>query len=161
MYATAKTLMSHPVITLQPEMTCEEAIDILITHRIGGAPVVNRQGGLIGVLSLHDVLKSGMAFSASGGDYFSESVIDRMLAQEGFHLEIPTQGFVSDFMTRQVFIAEPDTPVAELAQRMREQRIHRLIILDPRNQKPVGIVSTFDLLRALIALSDPATPVNT
>jgi CBS domain-containing protein len=46
-----------------------------------------------------------------------------------------------------VFVS-PATRIGELAQRMLDAHIHRAIVVD-RNQKPVGIVSTTDILAAV------------
>ncbi|MCS7173996.1 MAG: CBS domain-containing protein [Armatimonadetes bacterium] len=56
----ARDIMTKDVITLDPSMTVEEAADVLIRYRIHGAPVVDREERLVGMVSLVDlVAKSG------------------------------------------------------------------------------------------------------
>ncbi|MDR5709736.1 MAG: CBS domain-containing protein [Armatimonadota bacterium] len=56
----ARDIMTKDVITLDPSMTVEEAADVLIRYRIHGAPVVDSQERLVGMVSLVDlVAKSG------------------------------------------------------------------------------------------------------
>jgi CBS domain-containing protein len=56
----ARDIMTKDVITLDPSLTVEEAADVLIRYRIHGAPVVDQEERLIGMVSLVDlVAKSG------------------------------------------------------------------------------------------------------
>lgn len=53
--------------------------------------------------------------------------------------------FVSDLMTRNPVMVEPDTPVTEAQVLMRRERVHRLPVVDKAG-KLVGLVSDKDLL---------------
>jgi CBS domain-containing protein len=55
-------------------------------------------------------------------------------------------------MTPEVYTVAEDTPVAELAETLVEEHVHRLLVL--REEKVVGIVSTSDLLGLLIEEED-------
>jgi len=48
--------MSKDVILLTPEMEVQEAADILVRYRIHGAPVVDANGMLVGMVSLVDLV---------------------------------------------------------------------------------------------------------
>ncbi|MDR5684314.1 MAG: CBS domain-containing protein [Armatimonadota bacterium] len=52
----ARDVMTQEVITLTPDMTVGEAADVLVRYRIHGAPVVGEDGGLIGMVSLVDLV---------------------------------------------------------------------------------------------------------
>ncbi len=52
------------------------------------------------------------------------------------------------FMTTDPVTAEPETSIRTLARMMIDAHVHRVIVLDA-NRKPVGIVSSTDLLAAL------------
>ena len=54
---------------------------------------------------------------------------------------------VEDFMTRDVVAVEPDTPIAEVAKRMRRDRVHRVFVVD--GAALVGVISAFDLVALL------------
>ncbi len=147
----AKDIMNPDVITVRPDMMPEDLVEVFTANKISGAPVVDREGMLIGVISLYDILTNTGMNMLYSPDYFEEARIDHMLAQEGLHLDPATlgEGFVSDYMTHNVYTALPDTPLPELARTMFTHRIHRIIILKPDTRKPVGIVSTFDVLKVL------------
>ncbi len=144
----AKDIMSSNLITIKPEMVCEEAVELFVANRISGAPVVDNEKKLVGVMSIHDILLNSGNNIMFSSNYFEEAKIDRILAEEGLHLDSITEGFVSDYMKRDIFTASPDTPVEDLATTMFKNRIHRVIITKS-NKDPVGIVTTFDLLKLL------------
>lgn len=149
MTVCAKNLMSRAVITARPEMSCEEIMELFSANRISGAPVINPEGVLIGVISMSDVLSFGMDIPYRQS-YFEEAYLDRVLAKEGFHIEVSSEsGFVSDYMSRNVYTVLPDTPIEDIAELMYRHRIHRVIVVNPSEQKPVGLVSTSDLVRAI------------
>ena len=56
-----RDIMTADVVTLSPETTLREAADILATHHVGGAPVMEDGGRVVGVVSQGDLL----AFEAS------------------------------------------------------------------------------------------------
>ncbi len=155
----AQHIMSKDLITLKPEMLCEEAIELLVTHKISGAPVTDQNGDLVGVISMQDILRSGLEYS-NASPYFGDSQIDRILEEEGFHLEDIPGGFVSDYMTHHVYTELPHTTVEEMAKLMVNHRIHRVIIVKPDTQKPIGIVTTFDLLKLIAAVDTLEHDIN-
>ena len=53
----AREIMNRNVITVTPETTVEEAVDLLLRYRIHGAPVVGVDGQLIGMVSFVDLAK--------------------------------------------------------------------------------------------------------
>lgn len=53
----ARDIMTQDVITLPREMPINEAVDTLLHYRIHGAPVVDPDGQLIGMVSLVDLAK--------------------------------------------------------------------------------------------------------
>ena len=50
------------VITAGPEMSIDDAMDLLIRKNIGCLPVVNREGDLVGILSDKDIFKKCHVF---------------------------------------------------------------------------------------------------
>jgi CBS domain-containing protein len=61
--------------------------------------------------------------------------------------QLPTES-VGRFMTPDPVTAAIDTPLPELAQRMIDAHVHRVIVVD-RGNRPVGIVSSTDVLAAV------------
>ncbi len=53
-----KDIMTKKVVTLREEMPLLEATGVLISRRISGAPVVDKENRLVGVLSQSDVVRA-------------------------------------------------------------------------------------------------------
>jgi CBS domain-containing protein len=51
----ASDLMTKDVLTLNPEMSVDEARELFFQHGIHGAPVVDHSGRLVGVVSVVDL----------------------------------------------------------------------------------------------------------
>jgi CBS domain-containing protein len=52
----ARDIMSKDVIVLTPDMDVQEAADLLVRYRIHGAPVVDANNMLVGMVSLVDLV---------------------------------------------------------------------------------------------------------
>ncbi len=67
-----RDIMTRDVVTLRPDMPASEAAHILSQRRIHGAPVVDEQGRVVGVLSAMDLIgKSGQTV----GELMTKEVI--------------------------------------------------------------------------------------
>jgi len=65
-----------------------------------------------------------------------------------------TVSAVGRYMTRDVVTAGPQTPLPELARMMIDGHIHRVIVVDGQ-RRPIGIVSSTDILAALASSDRP------
>lgn len=127
-------MVTH-LVTLRPEMPIREAIDILLKHRISGAPVVDAEGKLIGALSEKDCL--------------------RVFANAAFYNV--DAGDVEDYMTRNVVTIEPDADIFQAAQVFLNNHFRRLPVLE--NGRLVGQISRRDVLNASRKMADtPPVP---
>jgi CBS domain-containing protein len=120
-------IMTRDVFTLPASATLDEAAFALSTRRIGGAPVRDEGGHIVGVLSradLTDPERVGTAKTAG---------------------ELMTPGFVA--------VHESD-PAIDAVRLMVSEDAHRLLILDERGEL-VGIVTATDLVRALASQEPP------
>ncbi|MDI6906322.1 MAG: CBS domain-containing protein [Thermoanaerobacterales bacterium] len=117
---TAREIMSSPVKSVPPDMRVEEANQIMLRYGHTGLPVVEN-GHLMGIISRRDVEKA-----------------DRHNLRHA-----P----VKAFMTKNVLVAAPDTPLTEIQHLMIENNIGRLPIVD--GHQLAGIVSRTDILKTL------------
>jgi len=141
--------MQCEVIALRPEMSAREAERVLAEHRIGGAPVVDEQQRVVGVLSQSDLVQLDAAppSTAAAGAFFTDVDDYRDLAALPADESLVR---VASLMRTDVLSIVPDAPLQEAAHRMREHRVHRLLVLEGGVLR--GIVSALDLL---IAVDEP------
>jgi CBS domain-containing protein len=139
--------MSKSVVTIPEEMSLKQAAHLLGKAAVTGAPVVNHEGRCVGVLSATDFVH-WMDRGHSGPPACAVSPAFTASWQMPEADSLPDQA-VRDYMTRDPIAVAATTPIRELARKMVGVHIHRLIVLD-QNGKPVGIVSSTDLLAALM-----------
>ena len=170
----AHDLMSRSPIVVRADTTISELCDLLQVQNINGAPVVDAEGGLLGVVTQEDIIYGTMGSGMGSKDQppkgRGERAGRRVVALlKGQLRAVPpsppvpgTRPFwadapkavdpmempVSSIMTAPAIAAEEDTPVTELCRLMWSLRIHRLPIL--RQGKVTGLVSSMDLCRAIL-----------
>ncbi|MBC8346132.1 MAG: CBS domain-containing protein [Candidatus Marinimicrobia bacterium] len=120
-----KDIMTKKLVTFQPDMHVRAAIDSLLKHKISGAPVVDENGNLIGVLSEIDCMPTIIQDS-----YYSDS-----------------GGSVRDFMSTDVTTVSPEMGIVDLAELFLKKHFRRLPVVD--NDMLVGQVSRRDVLKAI------------
>ena len=147
---TARDIMEADVIALTPEMTLSDAFKVLVTNQISGAPVVNSENRLVGVISQSDLLREAYSdddFSAfAPHSYYIGVPYVQGDAIEGMANRL-AETTVGQAMNPYVLAVSPDDSIGALANMMCEKKVHRLIVAE--DKEIVGIVTAFDLLRLL------------
>ena len=120
-----RDFMAKELVVFTPEMDIYSAIDELVQSEISGAPVVDDEGKLIGIISQKDCL--------------------RTLANGVFH-DAPA-GPVSEYMTEAVMSIGPDTDMFTVADIFLNNVYRRIPVVE--NGVVVGQISRRDILRAI------------
>ena len=145
----AKDIMSRDVITVRKDSTIKEVVELLVEHKISGAPVVDETDRLIGMISEGDLLYKDRKLQTPafleilGGVIYLEN--PQRLSQD---LKKMTASVVTELMTKKVFTVREITPVQEIASLMIKRKINRVPVVDEA-EKVVGIVSRQDLVRSI------------
>jgi IMP dehydrogenase len=109
-------------ITMTPDQTLAEALELMKFHRISGIPIVERSGKLCGILTNRDVR-------------FAEN---------------PRQA-VSELMTRENLATVPiGTSEAEARRILHQRRIEKLLVVD-RDNHCVGLITVKDIEKSVAA----------
>jgi predicted transcriptional regulator len=144
-----KDLMSPDIMTVADDMTTDELARYLIEREISGAPVVDSQGHLIGVVSMTDIGRnmaepSDVESSRSSG-FYRDLAADVMLENPGERYVEERAVTVRDVMAPVIHQVPVTASVAEAARIMVDQHIHRLVVT--QGKEPVGIITTMDVLK--------------
>lgn len=128
--------MSHPVITVRPDMPIQEAVDLMHKEHVRRFPVVDDRGKLVGIVSESDLL------NASPSDVTSLNVweINYLLSKIT----------VSKVMSTRVLTVTEDTPLEEAARIMADHKIGGLPVM--RGDELVGIITETNLFRIFLEL---------
>jgi CBS domain-containing protein len=149
--ATASDVMTSPVHVLQDDMDVREAVQAFQSHHVSGAPVVDRDERLVGVLSQTDVMHWYLSRDdelVTETDYYHRPNNGPRRLPGGFKIVDTNVPRVADLMTPVTIAATADTPIEDLARTMIERKVHRIIITH-EGDRVAGIVSALDLLRRL------------
>lgn len=121
-------IMTKKLITFTLDTQVLSAIDQLISKKISGAPVVDKDGNLLGILSEIDCMQT--------------------FIQSTYHNEMG--GLVKDYMSDKVSFIPSTMGIMDVAEYFLETHFRRLPVVD--NGKLVGQVSRRDVLRAIQSL---------
>jgi CBS domain-containing protein len=142
-HRTIGDLMTRAPISVTGATTASQLALLLDENEISGVPVVDGIDRVIGVVSRTNLLHrcvEGPLGSRPGS--FLMSIAEGL----GGEIDTETLGVVSEFMNPAPVTAGPDEPIDDIARRMRDERVHRVIIVDQRNHL-LGIVTSLDMLK--------------
>jgi CBS domain-containing protein len=150
--------MKSPVVTIWRDASLLDAHRLLVEEEIHGAPVVDSDGAVVGVVSSLDLLRcvqeehdSSRGESLYYRDLLPYSAPDWATDGEDFQDRL-TSLRVSDVMSETVVSVPPEASVAAVARTLRQNQIHRVLVVE--KDCLLGIISTQDLLEVLEQLAD-------
>ena len=145
----AGDIMTPKVVSVAPDASILEAMQLMLANRISGLPVITENGKLVGIVTEGDFLRRAETGTQHRRSRWLELFMGAgKLAQE----YVQTHGRkVSDVMTPDPVTASEDTPLDVVVRLLEERRIKRLPVV--RSGVVVGIVSRANLLHALASLA--------
>lgn len=149
----AKDIMRRKVVTVERWLSLAELARLFEEKGITGAPVVDEAGGILGVVSQTDLVRSRRESCAGVALYHRE--LEEQTSELGIHFEEVEAGRVESIMTPGAIAFDEEAPVEALAEAMLERHIHRVLVT--RGSRLAGIVTTMDLLKALVVLAKRET----
>lgn len=155
---TAADLMNPEVLVVPEDMTVRELARFLIDNEITGAPVEDPSGKLVGVVSVVDIAAvasddGNVRTDRSSPDFYVRGWEDKVSAEEIRDFRVDNEDLlVGEIMTPTVFSVTEEATVEEVAATMLRGHLHRLLVT--RDGRPVGIVSTSDLLGLFLTDAD-------
>ena len=132
--------MKAPPITVLPDAPFLQVQHLFVEAQIGGAPVVDAKGAVHGVLTVGDMLRAIDELFDEDLDAAEPEVDDTL----GDRLDTLT---VRDVFSPDAVWVAPDARASEVAQRMREEGVHRVLV--GSDGRVAGILTAFDLLQAV------------
>lgn len=146
----AKDIMNKQVITVKEDMSIKALADLFVKKNIGGAPVVDADGKLIGMVTEGDLVSQDAQVHFPtyvhllDGFFYFPSTVARF--EKDFKHALGR--VVKDVMTTDVFTAHEDASIEDMATWMVDKDISRLPILD-KDGKLIGMVTKHDVVRAI------------
>ena len=125
-HETASDYMTTNVITFKADQEITDVTETIIKRKISGAPVVNNEEEIIGIITEKDCL--------------------RVIYDEKYHNLFPNQGKVTNYMSKKVVTVDYNIKINELASLFMKSNFRRYPVL--KNGKMVGLISRRDVLKA-------------
>jgi len=147
--STASDIMTADPITVTPEMPVTDAAHLMVEKDVGGLPVLDEDGRLIGLVTESDLiiqdakvhfptylsLLGGYVFYPGSTEHFEESLRKAVGATVG------------DVMSEELHAVSPGTAVSDVATLMVDRDIGRVPVVE--GDRVVGIISKSDIVRAI------------
>lgn len=172
-YQTVAEIMQTDVLTVGAAASIRSLVRLLTDEGISGAPVVDTEGRVVGVVSASDVLRAAATQPSPGPESTpgSGEALGEPEPIEGYYEDpggphrryeplvlslVPPDWLdthrVRDIMTRAVHAVRPKTTLDNLARLFLRTGIHRALVME--EGALVGLVSTYDVLRCLVGRSE-------
>lgn len=126
-----KQVMTTGAITCTLDMTLDKVVELITLAEINALLVVDKKGAAKGIISLMDLLKE------YGKNLTSKTAQDIMHPRPG--------------TKEKLYVISGEKDVADAAEEMYENRIHRLVVLDTKKKThAAGVVSASDIVHAMM-----------
>lgn len=144
----ASDIMSTDVICVTKDTDLRDLGKLFLSKGITGAPVIDKDGDICGVISQTDLLYYQLTRDDElvvPSDFYQTARVEGRGIAKGFQIEDVNTATVEEVMTPVVHAVLASTPVAAIAKLMTRRHIHRVIVR--RGMKVAGIISALDVLR--------------
>ena len=142
---TVEDVMSHSVISVQPDMTVKQLADIFYENNLGYAPVTGKNGELLGEVTMKELLKTAIpdyAEKVGNLNFLSNFEPLEHLLQNENRIRI------SEIMKKPDITLEKSNSIIEAAFKIAHGNRRHIPVVE--NGKIAGIISFTDLLRKVI-----------
>lgn len=150
---TAADIMTREILPAYDSWDIITLAEFLIANGISGAPVIDEEGSLRGVVSVTDIARFTVEDDAAEERrYAHQFYTDRILFEddeldEGIEVREDDGTRVENIMTPMVFSIDEDTELTEVCRAMVEHHIHRVFV--SKEGRITGLISALDILAAL------------
>ncbi len=149
---TARDIMTGDVATVTLDISITEVASLFHNNKISGAPVVDDENRLIGIITESDLIDQTKKLHIPTVVAIFDAVI-YLESLRHFEKELKkmTGTKVKDVYTADAVSVNIDTPVNEIASIMADRHFHTLPVLD--GGKIVGIVGKDDIIKTMASSS--------
>lgn len=144
----ASEIMTKEVITLDADMSVKNAAKVLSKNKIGGAPVVDGIGTLVGIVSESDLIVQDVKLHFPTYIHFLDSYIyTESLAKFEAQLKKAVGATVKDVMSTDVVTVTSDATVEDIATIMVAKDIDRVPVV--ADSRVIGIITKGNIVQTL------------
>jgi len=143
---TAKDIMTKEVISVPVETSLLDVAKVLAERNFDGVPVVDNEGHLVGIVTEYDLINKTSAVHLPTLQIVLKNLPQFKKEEAHFQEEILSLK-VSDIMNKEPLTLSPDISYDDVIKLFREHhRVNPIPVVDKDN-KVLGVISRFDVLR--------------
>jgi len=144
----AKDIMTRKLVTFSEETPVTEAAKVLAAKKIGGAPVVDSSGAVVGVVSESDLIIQDVKLHFPHFINLLDSYIFLgSLKRFETLLKKAVAAKVKDLMTTEVISVTPEATIEDVATLLTEKQISRVLVMS--EGRLLGIITKGDIVKSL------------
>jgi CBS domain-containing protein len=150
----ASDIMQRDVIVVYDRDTLQEAMDLMTENHVTGLPVVNSKGKCVGVISATDIL----GYEQEHSEFVADTNDDMALhfdpdSGQWEHVRVSSYALeqfgevrVEEVMSRNLLFVETNTTLKDVARKMCNDKVHRVLVIDP-DYRLQGIITSTDFVK--------------
>jgi CBS domain-containing protein len=151
-----KDVMTSPIVSVEPDGTISQAVQIMLQRHISGLPVIDKEGRLVGIVTDGDRLRRTETGTECRRPRWLEFFIGPgRLAEE--YTRAHTRK-IAEVMSADPITVTEETPLDDVVRLMEKKRIKRVPVV--RGSEVVGIVSRANLVHALAGVAREVKPAE-
>ena len=145
-----REVMTTDVVTFAPDEPIESAMATLVDRGIDGAPVVDADGNVVGMLSAGDLIVQDARLHAPTVLSILGATIELPKWKKDFEEDLhkAVGGTVGEVMDDEPVRVGPDDTVETAATLMHDNEVSRLPVVE--GGRLVGLIARGDILRAIV-----------
>jgi acetoin utilization protein AcuB len=128
--------MTRSVITMEPDTSMEEALNLMHREHIRRVPVVDKHGALVGIITEMQLLQASPSDATTLSKFEIAGLMNKVK--------------IESLMTKNVITVTEDTPLEEAAGIMVDKKIGGLPVV--QGEKVVGIITETDLFKIFLEM---------
>ncbi|WP_242637836.1 MULTISPECIES: CBS domain-containing protein [Bacillaceae] len=141
-----REFMVKDVISVNPESSIKDVMALFVEKKIGGVPIIKKDGTLVGMVTDGDILRAIKPIDRRIPDYFSfityvakEDMNNRLkeLANREIRMIAKTHG---------IFSVRPEDDMKNVVELLSKHHFKKLPVVDEQNHV-VGVISRGDVIR--------------
>jgi acetoin utilization protein AcuB len=134
--------MSHPVITITPQASLDDAWQLMSQEKISRLPVVDKKGKMVGIITEKQIMRYSPSLATTLDVWEIKGAMSRMT--------------VDKVMATEVIAITTDTPIEEAARIMIDNDISGIPVVE--NDQLVGMIAETDLFKAFLEVLGAREP---
>ncbi|MEM7008478.1 MAG: CBS domain-containing protein [Thermodesulfobacteriota bacterium] len=141
-------IMTEPVHVITEDRTLEEAAQKMLHNSVGGLPVVDHDGKIVGMLTESDFSAKEHAIPFSRN--YAPQLFGEWMSKEGVEkaYEEARSVVVKEIMSSPAVTITEEETVADAIRKMLDHSVHRLPVV--KDDVPVAMISRHDLLKMVV-----------